>query len=436
MLMRNDKGVALVIVIISMMVLSVFGATMVAVSASETTGVTRQHDQMQAYYAAWSGANMVAHYIMENPDSLPDMRQFVNRLIVAGKSGSVDLGEAGEFSVLVTRSGQHIVIESKGLSGKAAETVTLTLLERTGWFSPAFDVAVFGNQSFVMNNNSQATGNVGSNSNSSFSIDMRNNTRIDGNVMVGVSANLGTAVRRGNNSVITGVVRNLDKQRIYPLPPFPAFPADLPYKGSLLRNNNSTGSITGNGYYDSIQFNNNSTLTINLSGDTLIRVRSLSLGNNSSIVLAGSGTLSLYVENSFSLGNNSTVNHNGNTASLFMYYKGGNELSLAGNNSVFNGTVFAQTADIDIENNASIKGHIISGGSKIEISNNVEAMVRAIYAPLATIELKNNVAITGAVIGNIVDMSNNTSVIFSTAIKDGIAIPDSSLVGYSLGLWK
>lgn len=426
----------MVLVLVSMLVLSVLGTSLMHVSTTEALSVSRHQDQMQAHYLAWSGANTVATYITTNPDNLPNVSTYVNQLVAAGSSDPVQLGN-GLFMVDVTRNGEMIEIHAVGQVGTSTRAATLTLKEGSGWTTPEFDCAVFSHNKINMDNSSKIIGNAGTNSNVTQSIVLKNSAEIDGNVLVGPTANLGSAIDYGNSTTVSGSVSNLTEPRNYPLPPFPDFPDDLLNKGSFSLSNGTTGRIIGDGHYSNIRLHNSSTLIIELTGDTRISTDQLRLDNSSKIVLQGNGTLTLYVHDSFSIENSATLNEGGQTSSLFLYYGGTSTLSLAANSAKFFGSVYAQKSNIKIGNSGSVTGHIIAGGSgTVDIGNSGTANVRAIYAPNATINLDNSVQVKGAVIGKTVNMGNSSKVTYDTSIEDGIEIPGNASISYSLGMWK
>lgn len=435
--LRKENGVAMVLVLVTMLVLGLLGTTLVSVSTSESTNVSRQQEKMQAYYLAWSGANTVASYITTNPDSLPNMNQYVDQLVAAGQSDPVGLGDGGEFRVLVNRSGQEIIIQSTAQVGQATETTTLTLNEISYWIAPNFNTAVFSNNGLKMSNSSIIIGNVGTNSSASSSIDMSNSASITnpGNVQVGPSADLNVAIKSTGSSSVSGTLSNLSQIKVYELPPFPDFPEDLTHKGSISLNSSQTATIGGSGQYDNINLSNNSQLTINLVGETIIRVNNLELSNNTKIHLQGTGTLILYVDEEFSLSNSSTINDDGEASSLFLYYKGSESISPS-NTTVFIGSIYVESAEISLSNAASISGNIITGGTKVTISNGITANVQAVYAPNANVTLSNSAEIKGALIANNVTMSNTARVTYNSSIEGGVIAPSESSANYTLGLWK
>jgi len=434
MFTKNEKGLALPLVLLIMLTVSLLGVTVWQYSVTDTIHVALDADRMQAHYLARSGADAVANFIITNPNSLPNMNQYVNQLIAAGQSSSVNLGQAGVFRVRLTRVGNNIIINSTAQSGQAESTATLTLSESSNWVAPNLDMALFSNNGLTMSNSARVTGNVGTNSNDSPSIRMTNSALIDGNINFGPTANVSSAVSRSGSSHISGTVSRMPQPRLYVLPPFPIFPEDLINRGSINLTGTQTDIISTEGRYNDISLSNSSHLTINLAGETRIRVNNLHLSNNTSIRLQGSGTLLLYVDGSFSLSNSATINNNGDPSALFLFYKGTGAISPV-NSTVFVGSIFAESANFSLSNAGSITGNIFTGGTNVNISNGVTANVRALLAPNATVTLSNSAEIRGALVAREVFMSNSAQVRFDSSITDEVTVPGGD-VNYALGFWQ
>jgi hypothetical protein len=201
-----------------MLTASLLGIATWQYSVTDTMHVALDADRMQAHYLARSGADAVANFIITNPNSLPNMRQYVDDLIAAGQSGSVRLGQAGEFNVQLSRKGNKIIINSTAQSGQATSTVSLTLDEKSYWVAPDLNMAIFSENGLNMSNSSRVTGNVGTNSNASPSIRMTNSASINGNVKVGPAANLSSAVSRSGSSSVTGTVSRMSQTRVHEWP--------------------------------------------------------------------------------------------------------------------------------------------------------------------------------------------------------------------------
>lgn len=105
------------------------------------------------------------------------------------------------------------------------------------------------------------------------------------------------------------------------------------------------------------------------------------------------------------------------------------------NGLIVGGSFMFYNASINLSNNSSFAGYLITGGININISNNGEIMTTLYYAPNANVTLNNNSAIKGAVISKSFDSGNSTGtqVIYDTTFTDKYPFPTviSPIVGDS-----
>lgn len=135
---KNEKGYALVLVLIIMIILFMLGTVLIMVSTTQVREAVKQQERVQAYYLAYSGAKAVAEWVMDpENDEQP-----------SGTSAPMDMG-AGSFIVHVVESvnGDTLTITSHGTVDGYTETVVVTLTktisETNHGNHPAFDYALF-----------------------------------------------------------------------------------------------------------------------------------------------------------------------------------------------------------------------------------------------------------------------------------------------------
>ncbi|GAB6275242.1 MAG: hypothetical protein STSR0004_21070 [Peptococcaceae bacterium] len=289
------------------------------------------------------------------------------------------------------------------------------------WATPfnPFDMAVFalspGVKSIDMGGRGSAriTGNAGTNTTAAGGVNFPWSAIITGNLSIGPGGNPSTVITHPSGSTnVLGTINNLTAVRSYPMPPFPAFPSDLPVppingpvtdvgggKRKLTVGNWPYQNVTidSDACYDEIEINSNYTLTIDVgSGERKIRVRDLDI-QQGHIVLTGTGTLTLYVDQSFNL--HGTINNGGSSNRVSIYYNGSTEVTSGGSNTI-NGIFFANTANITITNGTGITGCILTSGSMVTVSGDASATIKVLYAPNATVTVSNSGKIRGAVIAN------------------------------------
>jgi len=191
-------------------------------------------------------------------------------------------------------------------------------------------------------------------------------------------------------------------------------PSGLTWRGDFSTNRDGASVFPGHGQYGTITVNDR--LDINVTGpaDVVIRVGTLTVGSDGSIVITGGGTgrVIFHVENSFSLDGslNPRPSENADTWSprVSLFYHGSNVVKLAGNDFL-GGSLITNTANIEISGNAVVAGHILTNSASVKVgksedNNNTKKSVPAallgqvLYAPNAHLELQGNDFFNGVVV--------------------------------------
>lgn len=127
MSIKDEKGLALPLVMMVMFVTALLGTALWQYSMADTIQVSRSQRQIEAYYVARSGADAIAGYIIKNPAEASTM---IDKTVSSSASGSVG---NGEFLVNVTGNPfGNINIESTGIVGDAQRSVKLLMPRLTG----------------------------------------------------------------------------------------------------------------------------------------------------------------------------------------------------------------------------------------------------------------------------------------------------------------
>ncbi|MGI6365605.1 MAG: DUF7305 domain-containing protein [Bacillota bacterium] len=422
MLVRNQRGSILVVVLVVVFCLSIIGVSLAGLSLNDQRQTVRQQKDAEALYIARGGAEAVAAYILKNPEAAPG--------IIAQGQDEVILENGTRFVVKVSESetGQ-LRIESTGYSGNYSEMVALSLdyspEKLTVPLNPVLDMAVFaeGNINIhgIIGDGGADASNIGTNSIKQNSINIKSQGKIYGDVLGGAGGNINEILNNGG--YIRGNTGTLDEERKYLLPIFPDFPAYLPGRGNLTVNGTTT--VSASGKYGTISLDKNSELKVATGAsesEIEIYVNKLEIGNSGKITLVGNGKLILYVEDTFDLKNSASINLGGNPNRIIVYYKGTNRIKTA-NSSVLCGCMYAKTADIDVANGGDIAGSIFTGGAAVELKNS--SHVRVVYAPYATVTLHNSGNVDGAIVCWQFDAKNKSRVNYHADV-DGIwnIIPD------------
>jgi len=131
MLYKNERGTALPMVLVVMIVLSLLGTALWQYSTADTMQVTADEKKMQAYYLARAGAEATAQYIRNNPDSASTLINDQKTDPVYMSDGTDDFGN-GTYEVDVTGDPNNITIESTGTVTNVKQTVVIKLTLTNG----------------------------------------------------------------------------------------------------------------------------------------------------------------------------------------------------------------------------------------------------------------------------------------------------------------
>lgn len=435
---KSQKGSAMAIAMMVLLVLSILIAGFLTVSLTEAKTAIRNEKQKQAYYIARAGAEAVAKHIINNPGS-------AQGLIDAPKSNPpVTLGN-GVFEVDVTGAiNDRVTIESTGYVDDISQKVSLTLVPSlTTWTPPdfeEFEAGVFSKTGIELYGSSYIDGTAVTNSIAADSIHFDWSTRITGDLYIGpggIPSDIIDSPNPNINNNIEGEIINLDSPKTYNMPVFPEYPEELEEKGDFTAKwwPEPPYYIEEDGRYGSIVVN--SELIINVGDDDrIIRVGDLDVSGK--ITILGSGNLILYIEDSFTLGGGAAINSSGNPKALLIYYKGSNPINISGGSNV-SGTIFAETASVNVSGSGRVSGNIITNGENVNIGGGSSNTVLSIFAPEAQVRLTGGVGVEGSIIAEhfvITGGSNvtyNENIFFPDPLTEGTS---RTTLSFSQGPWK
>jgi type II secretory pathway pseudopilin PulG len=188
---KKSDDYALVLTMVLLVVLSVLGTAILSIAFGETKMVANQVENKRAYYAARSGADAMASYIIDN-SSNSNIATIVSNLITKTLSnpGTGTVG-SNTFAVQVSNinSGPYngdLLIESQGTADAGNLPVKISLVLTQGVRS-AFETAIFStSETFIpqIGNNTLLSGDIGTNAPS---INFGSNP-VDGSVILGPGA--------------------------------------------------------------------------------------------------------------------------------------------------------------------------------------------------------------------------------------------------------
>ncbi len=153
-MIKNERGYALVLVLVVMLALFMLGTALVGVSTSQVREAAKQQERVQAYYLAYSGANAVVEWV-KSGEEVPE-----------GVSDEIEL-DVGSFYVEMEEDGNTLTITSHGTVDGYTETVVVTLNRQPGGSNGGLpfptDMAVFSNTTIKMPNGTIYDGPIGTN---------------------------------------------------------------------------------------------------------------------------------------------------------------------------------------------------------------------------------------------------------------------------------
>ena len=442
--MNRRSGVILGIALIIFLVISIIGAALMTVVMSKARQTNDLEKRTQAYFFARSGVEIAREYVNEKRKN--DEQFFDEKVIVLhGNISSDNNGQLSfdfqdvtdvwpkdnvrasfeasassfrnnEIVTAVWRDNEYTNFLSSGNAGDMTRTLAFMCSEGSAGI-PVFDMAIFANGRIETgaSNNTNITGNVGTNSTDTSSISRQgsqghgegnNKTAIYGNAWFGPGTELDGVAPSDyflddGNSVAT-----LENIRDYKsmIPTFPDFPKFEVAKS--LNITESSESIDEDGYYSSVSIkgknkSKEARLTIETGSSSDVRkivIEQLEMNSYASIELSGNGKLNLYVGNISGGGSINIEGDENEIDRVVVYYKGTSlgDLDLRGTIHIKN--------EIDDEfrlggsSNLRVSGLLIYEGSSIVLHGTPSAKAIALFAPYAEITTHGNPDFYGAIV--------------------------------------
>lgn len=308
MIYKKKKGAALAMVLIVFAVLAILGSSILFISLSETKQVIHQEKRMKEYYAAYSGADAMASYIIAHPE---DVDEIINKTALNPGTGTI---EGADFKVRVSNglSDDEIIIESTGIiKGASPQKITLTMKKKR---SNIFNHAIFTDNELNIDQKIVVYGNVGTNASGV----IIGRGGVNGDLLLGPDAD---EVSFWNyNGKVIGEVTKQDTKTIIPRIAVNKFTEQY----SNIEKGVSFNIKNGNKRY--------------------IKVDKIKL-NGKSIVVNGGGQLHILVTDFFELGGKGDIVCN-DGSKVYIYYNGIKEVILHGTPSAKGIFIFAPDAAI------------------------------------------------------------------------------------------
>jgi hypothetical protein len=383
---RNDKGVALIIVIFAMMLFSGLAWSIMSTQSNQTESNLRLYESEQALYTAETGVQWATQQVMLNPAFRTDAAhgyplgyaqhrtiggeyQVVCRNPQAGETGQAVIESQGFTPTQTLAMGRRSIksiIPIEDITFKfglfASQAITMSGQARTDSYDSA-------NGLYNQNGNKNHRGDVGTNGD----IGTSGQAYIDGNASIGPSGIF------NNQSAVYGTIT---QHPVYAFPPVsvPANLSSLPSSGSI----SGTATLTpGNYKYSSINLAGQNTLTLigpinlYLTGSPSIRT-----SGQSKIVIsiASTGPVKIYADGNIQMSGQGITNQTNLPENLIIY-----------------GT------------SSSAVTYQFTGQA---------AFFGAVYAPAANMHISGQGGFYGSFMGNTIDASGQAYVHYDESLKD------------------
>jgi hypothetical protein len=316
-LFKDERGIALPLALIVMLVVSLLGVSLWQYSMTDNIQVTRQDNQMKAYYIARSGAESTASWMKHN-----------NGNSLLGKTSAGNAFGDGSYTVRVNEGpGNRVYVESIATVNGVSETVKLAM-RKVSYFGAGealFDNAVYASSVVILGGNVNILGNVQSG---------------------------GTLTINGNAVSINGTfgIKKMD----YPEAIFPdGLTNALPFNLDI--GNKATTNIFDGQRYGSVKTKSDLIFTPN--GNTMVVRMSKLETQNAAIKVNGPGRVLLYIDDLLDLKGDVLCS----PEQFLVFAAPGAVVSLPKGNSQFNGYVYGPGCNLDFSGTQNFRGAIIAG---------------------------------------------------------------------------
>ena len=351
MLYSNQNGAILIWLIITMVVVSIIGSSMVYLTTSSTFGVLFANYQMRAYYAAEAGGRYAIPLVSA------DVQTSTTTNMELLDKKEYTLNDNGKFLLEIDdNSPTYILIHSTGIinAGGFSESLVKITYHLNITQSP-FQQAAYG--SGVTLDNNAVTDSYDS------SVGAYGGSNVGSNGDVTTESD---SISLANNAVINGAQNTNASSDFSPVELPPGGTETDPFDYQITED-----ATLSSDTFRASQVKLDNGVQLSISGEVVLIVeQDFTLSNNSSIVLLSGATLSIYVDGNILFDNVSNINE-GAVPGNFVIYGTSNTDSIEMKNvSTIYAVIYAPDSSIFLDNNAQLFGALI--GDQVHMSNNAE----------------------------------------------------------------
>ncbi|MFW6035242.1 MAG: DUF7305 domain-containing protein [Halothermotrichaceae bacterium] len=417
---REEGGWTLIGVLAIILVLSILGTALFYTVSSTYSLTDVKVQKKRAYYNATAGIRAITHWVNQGND--------INKIL--GKETSIS-HNGMDFDLMVEDVGGEVKLTSIGKHGNFEEKVTVKLEKEENPYADIFDRAINGLEELKEVGGSIVDGDVFIDSSDDGAISLDGGSRLEGEVALPSGSNPNDVIDIPSWTDPSGVgisrIYN-DTFTEFLMPDYPDFNEwTLPYKGDANYGWSDPPPphppITSSGHYDELVVKEE--LNINVGNDdVVIRASDLTVKDDGKINVNvnGSGKLVLLVEDEFNLEgegkiltNDSNPDTDKDWKNVNMYYSGSDKLSFIGDTR-YEGSVFAENANIDVNGSGGIIGNILTNGDEVNLLGDADANSRGIIGPNATFTFNGSGKSRGTLYGRKFDLAGGAEVTYDNSM--------------------
>lgn len=476
---KNEEGSGLVLALMTLLVLSVLGASLGAVTVGSFKLGDVNRDDTSVYYIAEAGANMAYEEmkagVLEAYSKYDDAKGLFYQEIEDNNNGLIKSIEENTYefedqfgdtpTVSINFSDpegsnprKYTIISTGVVAGK---TRTVEKQIEVSWFKKKSSQAIYiPDNASILSRSGTEVKNNGVSIIGDVHIDalgppgFKATKEFDFNDTVYFHPELNGNYNKVTQGGIAKKTENL-KTRDKPLPwsdyvttvenvDFPDY-STYPYLSDAVINQDSSQhkvidngdilitdyradnyllNLEGDYRVNTLSINSNRTLNINTNNSIVnLVVNSLNIPQGN-INIIDNGHLNLFVMNSFTFNGSSKINNSGRKEQFNLYYAGEDNITLSGNQYI-NGGVYIKKSGITLTGSGNVSGMIVSNGDEIEIRGGSINDV-FLFAPKATISLKEGGKVRGVVVANQIYLDGGTKIEFSEISADQLIFESST----------
>ncbi|MBS4054466.1 MAG: pilus assembly PilX N-terminal domain-containing protein [Thermaerobacter sp.] len=379
--MQDQKGSALVLVMLTVAALLIVGVSLVAASTVEYRSSVNHGHSTQAFFVAEAGLNWARLGLRSGTIALPTI--VVGQEVVLYRNAAfgtpvvglpvASLDAIGPIEVRVRRlTANTLQIESRGRQHQAQRMVSMLITE---------------------------TGGAGSGS-----LPTSHHTR--------------NPMTQHNHAVLIGEVNANRESFNYPDVRVPSLPPEQPNRNRL--EVKSATAITASGHYTDLIVNGPLTITPG-NTDLIIVANTLVVGNQGSIQIgAGTRSVIIHVINTITL--DGSIGLPGTVDRLQVIQHGDIEVRLE-NRGIFHGSLITNSANIRIDNSAAVSGLLLTNSTAndaIRIRNFASVGTAnqgvLLYVPNGKVDIDNHANVFGVVIAEDLHVGKATLTLNRTGV--------------------